>query len=173
MVQISTVCTIQPHVSSRAMIIITDWETSNSNTCSFISTVFFIYLKLKQGFMLFLHFIHKEVIKHLAWFKTYCLGFIILFFSQVLVLVLDKNPKWPSHIAILLHVNYMMWFSYPLHSLIFSFVLVHGNIIIGMCTSQRKIPNCTKGNIETKQIQCLKVKSLKNFLYLNEGALYK
>ena len=129
MVQISTVCTIQPHVSSRAMIIITDWETSNSNTCSFISTVFFIYLKLKQGFMLFLHLIHKEVIKHLAWFKTYCLGFIILFFSQVLVLVLEKNPEWPSHIAILLHVNYMMWFSYPWHSLIFSFVLVHGNIL--------------------------------------------
>ena len=50
--------------------------------------------------------------------------------------------------------------------LVFPFVLVHGNIIIRMCASQRN--NCTKGYTEAKQIQCLKVKSLKYFLCLKQ-----
>ena len=58
------------------MIIITDWVTSDSNTCSFISTVFFIYMELKKGLTI--------VVCLICFFFTFSFSLSLLFFFFIL-----------------------------------------------------------------------------------------
>ena len=48
-VQVATVCTIQPHVCSRPVAVITHRPLAHSNTCAFIATVLFHYVKLQHS----------------------------------------------------------------------------------------------------------------------------
>lgn len=41
MVQVATVCTIEPHVSGRVVVVISDWPAGNTNTCAFIAPILF------------------------------------------------------------------------------------------------------------------------------------
>ena len=48
-VQVATIGTVQPHVSSSVMVVISDWPTRNTHTCALIASVLFGDVELREG----------------------------------------------------------------------------------------------------------------------------
>lgn len=48
MIQVATICTIQPHVSGGVVVVISDWPAGNSNTSALIASVLFGYVELRR-----------------------------------------------------------------------------------------------------------------------------